>query len=339
MEEFLVNIYPVKDGTFLTSFLHPLSKRKVRKAFLNRDDAKFYKDEIEKQYKRKHKANYRELTLEELIIIFIQEKPGNVYAKAKIHIIDFVHTFGKYKIDEITSDAFSMWLEQVQKEHKLREISMRGLKCEIDTLFTFLVDKDIISESPLGKIYYKKYVPTLKSRNILSDIQIDDLLKAIKSYSPGYLYPIIKLIAETAAKNKEIVELQWIDLDFEKRTIHFKESAAGKERILKITDELVSLLKVNKKKTGALFWTYYNEPFTTNKLHRLVTEFKEKKLYKCDWTPLDLRHSFAVNFLAKGGPLKELQYILGHGQFCDTKRLYGEASTQLITTTVTNPFH
>lgn len=338
MEEFKVNIYPIKDGTFLTSFTHPLSKRKVRKAFTSRSDAKEYKEEIEHKYKRKKKAHYIELTLEELIIIFIQERPGNAYTKVKTHIIDFVNTFGKYRVQDLTSDAFKVWLDQVQKEYGLRDISMRGLKCEIDTLFSFLVEKDIISESPLKYIRYKKHVPSLKSRNILTEKQINELLASVKKYSPGYLYPIIKLFAETAAKNKEIIELTWKDVNLEKGTVFFKESKGGKERTITISDELVSLLREKEHKRGQLFWTYYREPFTTNKLHRAVTEFKEKKLYKGDWTPLDLRHSFAVNFLASGGDMKELQKILGHGKLQDTKRLYGEAARMKAAKNVTNPF-
>jgi len=338
MEDFQVKIYPIKDGTLLTSFTHPLSKKKIRKAFINRDMARIYKEEMEQKYKRKQKAHYRELTLEELIIIFIDEKPGNAYTKMKTHIIDFVNTFGKYHVDELTCDAFKVWLDQVQKEYKLRDISMRGLKCEIDTLFAYLMEKDIISESPLSKIYYKKYVPSIKSRNILNPSEIDELLKAVKSFSPGYLYPIIKMFVETAAKNKEIIDLKWSDLDLESGTIRFGESMRGKERTLKISDELKILLKEKNRKQGFLFWTYHNEPFTTNKLFRLITEFKEKKLFKSDWCPLDLRHSFAVNFLASGGDMKELQYILGHGQLFDTKRLYGEASKEVISQSITNPF-
>ncbi|MFP5491657.1 MAG: tyrosine-type recombinase/integrase [Bacteriovoracia bacterium] len=338
MNEFQVNIYPIQDGTFLTSFTHPLSKRKVRKAFTSRELAKGYKEEMEIKYRRKHRSHYQELTLEELIMIFIDEKPRNAFAKSKIHIMDFVSTFGEYQVSELTSDSFKVWLDQVQKEYKLRDITMRGLKCQVDTLFSFLVDKDIISESPLSKIYYQKYVPSVKSRNILTSSHIEDLLTSIKSYSPGYLYPMIKLISETASKNKEVVDLKWNDVNLEKGTIHFVENKAGKERTLPISEELVTLLKNKPKKTGVLFWTYYNEPFTTNKFHRLVTEFKLANLYKGDWTPLDLRHSFAVNFLSRGGDMKELQYILGHGVLSDTRRLYGESAKEMITKAITNPF-
>lgn len=39
---------------------------------------------------------------------------------------------------------------------------------------------------------------------------------------------------------------------------------------------------------------------------------------------MDLRHSFAVNFLLDGGDMHKLQYILGHYDVHETKRLYGD---------------
>ena len=84
--------------------------------------------------------------------------------------------------------------------------------------------------------------------------------------------------------------------------------------------------------------TYYKEPFTTKKISRVVMEFKRKKLYHANWCPMDLRHSFAVNFLKQGEELKELQYLLGHYNVFETKRLYGEITKKKIIQDVTNPF-
>jgi transcriptional regulator with XRE-family HTH domain len=77
---------------------------------------------------------------------------------------------------------------------------------------------------------------------------------------------------------------------------------------------------------------------TRAKLTRAVNEFKNKGLYKGEWGPLDLRHSFAVNFLAKCGDMRELQRILGHNNVFDTKRLYAEAAIEKVAKDVTSPF-
>ena len=215
---------------------------------------------------------------------------------------------------------------------------MRGIKCQIDTLFNYLEEKEVTSESPLSGIYYDKSAPPIKSRNLLSEAEIEQLLSAIKAYSPGYLYPIIKLFAETGAKVTEVIELNWKEVNLQNGIVYFKAREKNQERKLKISDELIGILGKRKKRASLVFQTYYNEPFTRAKLTRAMMEFKTKKSYKGQWGPLDLRHSYAVNFLLKGGDMRELQRILGHNNVFDTKRLYGELATERVGNTITNPF-
>ncbi len=80
--------------------------------------------------------------------------------------------------------------------------------------------------------------------------------------------------------------------------------------------------------------TYYKEPFTKPKLARLVNEFKIKTRCEIQWTLMDLRHSFAVNYLRSGGDIRKLQYSLGHENIYDTKRLYSEAIIKADSKTV-----
>jgi len=77
-----------------------------------------------------------------------------------------------------------------------------------------------------------------------------------------------------------------------------------------------------------VFLTYYKESFTKNKIRRLLEEFKAKSACKIQWTPMDLRHSFAVNFLRKGGDTKRLQYLLGHKSVFNTRRLYAQVEAK-----------
>jgi len=79
------------------------------------------------------------------------------------------------------------WFDQVQRENNLRDITMLGMECAIDTFFQYLIKKEVISDSPLTTIYYRKAVPEIAARNILSKSQIEELLASAKAYSPGYL--------------------------------------------------------------------------------------------------------------------------------------------------------
>lgn len=338
MQEFKVNIYTIKDNNYLTSFIHPLTKRKMRQSFSSITEAQAFKKMTETKFKINSIEKYSNLTIEELIIFLLQEKPKGPFSKKNCHLIDFIETFGQFHIEDITTNSLKTWLDQIQAENNLKAVTMRGLKCEIDTLFTFLEEKEIISESPLSRVYYEIITPPLKARNLLSEIEIEKLLASLKAYSPGYLYPIIKMFAETGIKTSELVELNWDNMNLSEGIIHLNKRDKVQERTLKISNELSKILSMKKRVSNLVFQTYYKEPFTNSKLIRAINEFKLKGNYKGEWCPMDLRHSFAVNFLANGGDIKELQNILGHYNVFETKRLYGELTEKRITKNIVNPF-
>jgi integrase/recombinase XerD len=268
----------------------------------------------------------------------MQERPKSDFTKMKRYTADFTETFGKFKIQDLTTGVLKTWFDQIQRENSLKDITMRGIKCDIDIFFRFLVKKEIISDSPLTTIFYQKSVPEISARNILSKKQIEELLESAKAFSPGYFYPILKMLAETASKPSEIIDMTWVQINFETREVHFPGTLKIQERKLKMSDELATILEKRKKQTGYVFMTYYKEPFTKTKLARLVNEFKIKMNCKISWTPMDLRHSFAVNFLKAGGDIRRLQQILGHNNVFDTKRLYAEVLKKPETISSFNPF-
>lgn len=328
MLNFTVSIYPTRDQRFLASFIHPLNKRRIREYFSSKDAATKFKLETENRFKKSKPESYQELNIDELLVLFMQDNPKSDFRKSKIHMVDFIETFGKFKIYELNEEQIKMWFDQVQAENSLKDTSMRSVKCSIDVFFRYLANKEIISESPLANIYYKKETPAISARNILSPEEINEILKKSHAFSPGYLYPILKILAETAAKPSEIMDMTWKQIHLEEKEIIFTRTDKIQERRVKISNELSIYFEKNKKSNGLVFITYYKEPFTRNKLRRLIEEFKVKTNSKIKWTPMDFRHSYAVNFLLERKDIKRLQYLLGHNNVHDTKKLYGEVLTK-----------
>jgi site-specific recombinase XerD len=328
MSVVLVTTCTLKDRSILASYIHPLTKRKVRKTFSSLFEADDYKKRIESKFAAGDVQSYRDLPLEELMILFMHEKPNSTFFKMRMHLVDFTETFGHLRIQNITTDMLRTWLDQIQQENKIVDQTMSSIKCTLDRLFQYLVDKEIISESPLREIYYRKTPADAITRNNLSEHEVDKLLEAVKKYSPGYLYPMIKLFAETGAKVTEVVELKWRDVDCIRRTVRFVGTEKSQGRVMPISEELAVILSKNQKEVGVVFKTFYREPFTRVKLDRAIYEFKARGLYRRPWNLLDLRHSYATNFLANGGSMLELQRLMGHGNIFDTKRLYGEPQTK-----------
>ena len=327
MANFHVITCTLKDQTILASYVHPLTKRKIRKTFASTIHANEYKMRIENKFSACNIDTYRDLPLEELMILFMHDKPNSTFFKMRMHLADFTETFGHLRLQDITTDMLRTWLDQIQRENKIAETTMRSIKCTLDRLFEYLIEKEIISESPLKEIYYRKTPADAITRNHLPAHEVEKLLEAVKRYSPGYLYPIIKLFAETGAKVTEVIELKWSDIDCVKRTVRFGGTERSQGRIMPISEDLAVSLSTKRREIGVVFKTFYREPFTRVKLTRAINEFKARGLYRRSWNLLDLRHSFGVNFLANGGGMLELQHLMGHGNIFETKRLFSFKTT------------
>lgn len=308
----------------LASYIHPLTKRKIRQTFASVNQANEYKAKIENDLNAIEACGRRDMNLEDLTILFLKERPKSPFFRMRIHLVDFIETFGKVRIQDLTTEMLRTWLDQVQQENKIADTTMRSLKCTLDRLFDFLIEKEIIAESPLREIYYSKTEVDSITRNHLPAHEIEELLDAVKKYSPGYLYPIITVFVETGAKVTEVIEMKWSQVDCIKRTIQFVRTERSQGRVVPISEELAMLLSKKSRETGYVFRTVYREPFTRMKLTRAINEFKARGLYRRDWNLLDLRHSFGVNFLAQGGSLRDLQALMGHANIFDTKRIYGD---------------
>lgn len=339
MKKFSAIIVTDKTGQFTTSYLHPLTQKRIRRSFRSREEAKQYKEEIERKFSKRQFTDLMNLTVGELLNWFILEVPQNsLFKYSKLQLTDFAETFSDYKIEAMTSDVLKVWLDQVQQENGLKDISMRKIKCDFDGFFKFLIEKEVISTSPLTSVYYERSQIPVYSRNILSEIEVKHILNSANEFSPGYLYPLLRMFVEAGAKSTEVAELTWKDIDLDKKQVKFKQTTSSRERTLEISEELAQLLSKKKSKQGYVFLTYYGEPFTKCKLGRAVTEFKVKSKFEMNWSCSDFRHSFAVHFLAKGGSLNKLQYILGHSNVYQTKQLYGAVTKQVLARSSSNPY-
>lgn len=187
MPTFQVNTFVMKDRSVLASYIHPLTKRKFRKTFGSAFEAEQFKAKIENKFGANDHQSYSEMTLEELMILFMHEKPNSTFFKMRLHLVDFIETFGHMKVYNITNDMLRIWLDQIQLENQVVDTTMRSIKCTLDRLFEFLIEKEIVSESPFNGIYYKKTQPSSIIRNHLTSLEIERLLEAVKRHSPGSL--------------------------------------------------------------------------------------------------------------------------------------------------------
>ncbi|MEK7356752.1 MAG: tyrosine-type recombinase/integrase, partial [Bdellovibrionota bacterium] len=113
--------------------------------------------------------------------------------------------------------------------------------------------------------------------------QIKSLLAAAKKHSPGFLYPILLLVHETAAKTSDIIELKWQDVDLKGQKIVLREGEKIQLRVLPISDELTTTFKSLDQLGEHVFTNLEGRPLYKQCLVRELRILKRQLGIEQDW--------------------------------------------------------
>lgn len=127
-------------------------------------------------------------------------------------------------------------------------------------------------------------------------------------------YRVIYVLCHTGARKNEIRLLKWSQLDFATGFINLHHTKNGEDRSIAMNERLKQFLLDLPKDQEHVFLNRKGlliSPWQVdNALNKLQKKFADMKKFRCH----DLRHSFAYNYLLKGGNMYSLQQILGHKQ-------------------------
>ena len=308
----------------LVSYTHPWRGVRKRKILKNKDEAYKYKKWIQEKYPLNLDQKTSLLSIEDLWLIFMSETSSRFLLQKSSSSVDFLEVFGDFFPNEVTKEMIDLWLEQLQKEKNLSDGTVAYFRDKIGPFFNDLVQKKIIKTSPVARSQARNRPVPINPEILLNEQQLEVLLRDLKLNSPGYLYPIVKMVLETGMKSYEICNLSWSDLDFENKKIKIKKSGLLKGRTLEISEDLIEILKLKDWDTGRIFMTYNKKDFTRNRLNRAISEFKLKSTFKKEWSLAELRHAFAINFLKQGGNLQDLKRRLGCEKMQGVQALYSD---------------
>lgn len=172
-------------------------------------------------------------------------------------------------------------------------------------------EKQWLDDSPMRKVT-KPREPRGRVR-YLSKEERTNLLAACKQSTNPYMYAVTVLALSTGARQGEIMNLTWDDIDLNRGRAILQETKNGERRALPITghalDVLKELDKVRRIDTKLLFAganrnkpAELRKPWVTAMQTAGITGFKFH----------DLRHSAASEFAMNGATLAEIAEILGH---------------------------
>jgi len=161
-----------------------------------------------------------------------------------------------------------------------------------------------------------RIIPMKDLRGYLKPEEVDKLLNACKKERD---YLLIRLLWRTGVRITELLNLKKKDIIWDERVILVEtlKGGKGRKRRVPIDRETLNLLrKWMKGKKGKVF--DFTRQYAFKIIRKIgkragITHVGEKKIH-----PHHFRHSFAVNWVKKGGDLRKLQRILGHASIATT---------------------
>ena len=329
-QQFEVKIHQMGSGHIQAKFFDPKTGKRKRKRFTTLKDAKDFKKSTESRVNSKGVNTFNDLRLAQAMMTYLEAFPASNVRNRKNHFKSFIDRFGIYRVTEITINDLKEWFQIRKSADNLSELTVSAIRSQFYCFFQYLVDENYLTLNPLDKIKFKRYDIPRRKRVIMSVNEVLKVLETAKVFSPDLLYPYLAVAAHTGARRGEVVKLNRSDIDFETGLIHFRETKNSHERFVRISPTLKFILEEQLAKHDQLplILNEVGERLGRSKITRHMTKFKAYFPNGKEWGSHGLRHSFAYNFLKKGGKMYQLQAILGHRSIDVTVDLYGQLQAQ-----------
>ncbi len=133
---------------------------------------------------------------------------------------------------------------------------------------------------------------------------------------------VLTLIYSAGLRGQEVVNLKISDIDFERKTIHIRQSKYKKDRILPLSELLANGLRKYLAVEHPHVWLFNGkEPdgrYSVRGLSWVMRETLKKTSIKKDVNLHSLRHSYATHLLEEGLNIVSLKELLGHAEITTT---------------------
>lgn len=133
--------------------------------------------------------------------------------------------------------------------------------------------------------------------------------------NPSWLRPFLVTALHTGMRKGEILNLEWKDIDFDRRMLMIHRSKNGEKRSIPMSKTLYEVLKGIKVRdiSGRVF------PIS-DRSFRAAFDKTLKKIGISDFRPHDMRHTFATRLVQNNVDLYKVKELLGHKTIAMTTR-------------------
>lgn len=168
----------------------------------------------------------------------------------------------------------------------------------------------------------KKIIPTVSK--VTSNKLFNYYQKHMHNRFTFRNYLFLKLLLDTGLRLSEMINIRLRDIDLNTKSIHVKVTKTDVDRFVCFTESTEQLLYkfiVTHKIMDYLFYDFKtNKKLTTSSVESFIYKIKLKLKLEENITPHKWRHTFATDFIRKGGDLETLRLLLGHSNLKTTQK-------------------
>lgn len=166
-------------------------------------------------------------------------------------------------------------------------------------------------------------LPSLKGDTklpvILNRAELKELFAAPKLLKQRI---VLSLIYSAGLRGQEVINLKISDVDFERMTIHIRQSKYKKDRILPLSPTMAIGLRKYLGAENPHIWLFNGKQaegkYSTRGLSWVMRENLKKTSITKDVNLHSLRHSYATHLLEEGVNIVSLKELLGHSVITTT---------------------
>jgi site-specific recombinase XerD len=133
---------------------------------------------------------------------------------------------------------------------------------------------------------------------------------------------VLSLIYSAGLRSQEVINLKISDIDFERKTIHIRQSKYKKDRIVPLSDYMQKGLKKYLSAENPHIWLFNGkEPdgrYSVKGLSWVMREALKKTSIAKEVNLHSLRHSYATHLLEDGINIVTVKNLLGHAEIATT---------------------
>jgi len=231
------------------------------------------------------------------------------------HLAYWRDEFDGYTLEDVTSPLIADKYAKLHKDGERTPATANRYLATLSACFTYAV-KDLgwIERNPCARV--KKVKESAGRVRYLTDDERTRLIEACKESRNPLLYPAFVLALSTGARQAELMNLRWNQVDFTRSTIVLRdgETKNGAGRVLPLTGEAFDLLRDMNKVRDIKDDRVFPVPAETRGFGSMRNAW-DKALERAkvdDFRWHDLRHTAASYLTMAGVGSMEVAKVLGH---------------------------